>query len=223
MGDKPDKLASLVCSEEKIMTDSVPSLPEYDDVDDWFLSLEAQATPAELHGQLSGLIAGNGAPTPNHWLAICSDLLEVVVQPGTPIADGFCALVDIGVQQFSVEGFGLELLLPDEEVPMQERVEGLGQWCQGFLTGFALAGNTQQGWKDLSTESREVLTDLASIAQVAVDEGDEEDDQEQNYLELKEYVRLGAIQVWLDLNPPPPRDIDPETGTPYPPTNNSLH
>jgi yecA family protein len=195
------------------MTDFLPALPEYDDVDDWFLSLEAEATPAELHGQLSGLVAGNGTPKPNQWLAICSELLEVNVQPGTPIADELCALIETVTQQFSVEGFGLELLVPDEQAPMLERVEGLGQWCQGFLTGFALAGNTQQGWKNLSEESREVLTDLASIAQVMVDEGDAEQ-QEQDYLELLEYVRLGAIQVWLDLNPPPPREVDPETGIP---------
>jgi yecA family protein len=204
------------------MTDFLPALPEYDDVDDWFLSLEAEATPAELHGQLSGLIAGNGTPKPNQWLAICSELLEVNVQPGTPIADELCALIEIVTQQFSVEGFGLELLVPDEQTPMLERVEGLGQWCQGFLTGFALAGNTQQGWKNLSEESREVLTDLASIAQVMVDEDDAEQ-QEQDYLELLEYVRLGAIQVWLDLNPPPPREVDPETGTPYPLANKSVH
>jgi yecA family protein len=204
------------------MTDFLPTLPEYDDVDDWFLSLEAEATPAELHGQLSGLIAGNGTPKPNQWLAICSELLEVNVQPGTPIADELCALIEIVTQQFSVEGFGLELLVPDEQTPMLERVEGLGQWCQGFLTGFALAGNTQQGWKNLSEESREVLTDLASIAQVMVDEDDAEQ-QEQDYLELLEYVRLGAIQVWLDLNPPPPREVDPETGTPYPLANKSVH
>ena len=204
------------------MTDFLPALPEYDDVDDWFLSLEAEATPAELHGQLCGLIAGNGTPKPNQWLAICSELLEVNVQPGTPIADQLCALIEVVTQQFSVEGFGLELLVPDEQTPMLERVEGLGQWCQGFLTGFALAGNTQQGWKNLSEESREVLTDLASIAQVMVDEDDAEQ-QEQDYLELLEYVRLGAIQVWLDLNPPPPREVDPETGTPYPPANKSVH
>ncbi|MFQ3323145.1 MAG: yecA family protein [Pseudomonadales bacterium] len=204
------------------MTDSLPALPEYDDVDDWFLSLEAEARPAELHGQLSGLIAGNGTPKPNQWLAICSQLLEVNIQPGTPIADELCALVGVVTQQFSVEGFGLELLVPDEQASMLERVEGLGQWCQGFLTGFALAGNTQQGWKDLSEESREVLTDLASIAQVMVDEDDAEQ-QEQDYLELLEYVRLGAIQVWLDLNPPPPRELDPATGAPYPPANDSVH
>jgi hypothetical protein len=160
------------------MTDFLPALPEYDDVDDWFLSLEAEATPAELHGQLSGLIAGNGTPKPNQWLAICSELLEVNVQPGTPIADELCALIETVTQQFSVEGFGLELLVPDEQAPMLERVEGLGQWCQGFLTGFALAGNTQQGWKNLSEESREVLTDLASIAQVMVDEDDAEQQEQ---------------------------------------------
>jgi hypothetical protein len=205
------------------MTDSLPALPDYDEVDDWFLSLEAEATPAELHGQLSGLIAGNGTPKPNQWLAMCSELLAVNVQPGTPIADGMSTLVDIVAQQFSTEGFNLALLVPDDQVPIQERVEGLGQWCQGFLTGFALAGNTQQGWKDLTAESREVLTDFASIAQVVVDEDEEEQEQEQDYLELREYVRLGAIQIWLDLNPPPPREVDPETGAPYPPASKSIH
>ena len=203
------------------MTDSIPSLPAYDDVDDWFLSLEADATPAELHGQLCGLIAGNGKPQPNQWLAISAELLEVTIQPGTPIAEGMCALIDIAEQQMQAEGFELELLIPDEEVPVAEQAEGLAQWTQGFLTGFALAGNTQQGWQQLSEETREVLTDLASIAQMAFEEV--EDSDEKDYMELREYVRLSSIQIWLELNPPPPREVDPDSGAPYPPSGEQLH
>jgi hypothetical protein len=54
------------------------------------------------------------------------------------------------------------LLLPTDDAPLADRAAALGQWCQGFLTGFGL----NAGGKDLSTEAKEVLQDLAAISQV---------------------------------------------------------
>jgi hypothetical protein len=42
------------------------------------------------------------------------------------------------------------LLLPTDDAPLADRAAALGQWCQGFLTGFGL----NAGGKDLSTRPR---------------------------------------------------------------------
>ncbi|MEH6551846.1 MAG: UPF0149 family protein [Pseudomonadales bacterium] len=202
------------------MTDILATLPDFDDVDDWFLSLGSEASPAELHGQLCGLLAGGHVPQPNEWLAQCATLMEVELLAGTPTAEGIGALVGITIDQFTA-GFDLELLIPESDAPLADRLEALAVWSQGFLTGFALAGNTQESWRQLSEESREVLTDLTSVAQIdsAGEEGEPEGTEE-DFLEVAEYVRLGAVQVWLDLNPPQPgasSSVDEETSDDVPP------
>jgi len=54
-----------------------------------------------------------------------------------------------------------EPLLPTDETSVDERVEALGAWAQGFLYGFGAAGPFQRG--TLPTEVTEVLTDFAEF------------------------------------------------------------
>ena len=34
-----------------------------------------------------------------------------------------------------------ELLLPDDDAPLEQRATALSQWCQGFLYGFGTGGS----------------------------------------------------------------------------------
>ena len=87
----------------------------------------------------------------------------------------------------------MKLLLPDDEVDLSQRTAALGQWCYGFLTGFGSAGKTD---RVLTEESEDGLRDLAAIAQIAVEDGDESD--EADYMEVTEYVRQLAASLYLE-------------------------
>jgi uncharacterized protein YgfB (UPF0149 family) len=97
----------------------------------------------------------------------------------------------------------LELLLPDDEFDLDQRIASLGQWCQGFLTGFAMAGKQQvDGEKTYSEELTEAISDIAAIAQVSADEGDDEEG-EQDYFAVSEYVRIAAMTIFVEFNAMP--------------------
>ena len=78
-----------------------------------------------------------------------------------------------------------------------ERAAALGQWCQGFLSGFGL---TRRAYS-LSDEANEVLRDLAAIAQVQ-DALEESEDGESDYMEVMEYLRVAPMLLFSELAKP---------------------
>lgn len=85
------------------------------------------------------------------------------------------------------------LLLPDDD--MAERIQTLGGWCEGFLFGLGLAGvNTES----LPDNIKEFIADLIAISHIApVDESN--DANENYYMELVEYVRVGVMIIYEEL------------------------
>jgi uncharacterized protein YgfB (UPF0149 family) len=86
------------------------------------------------------------------------------------------------------------LLLPTDDAPLADRAAALGQWCQGFLSGFGL--NCRDS-SMLSTEATEVLQDLAAISQVQ-DALEESDDGENDYMEVMEYLRVAPLLLFSE-------------------------
>lgn len=101
--------------------------------------------------------------------------------------------------KIAVGDYGLQLMLPDDNSSMGEREAALIQWCEGFLSGLGIAGMT--GLEALSTEGREVIEDMYKICLLEVEEGDDEgEDEEAAFVELTEYVRMGAILLYEEFH-----------------------
>jgi uncharacterized protein YgfB (UPF0149 family) len=97
-----------------------------------------------------------------------------------------------------------EVLLPDDDISLETRANGLSQWCQGFLYGFG----TGQPLKDeeLPGSVNEVLSDLTHIGRASVDldgpsGGEAEEAEEEAYAEVVEYVRVGVQLIHDELIP----------------------
>ena len=92
----------------------------------------------------------------------------------------------------NAQNFTLQLFLPDDNCPLNERGAALVQWCEGFLSGLGIAGLLE--FDLLSAEGREVIQDLYKICRLDVDDlAEEGEDEESAFMELSEYVRMGAI------------------------------
>ncbi len=93
-------------------------------------------------------------------------------------------------------------MLPPDSAGIEEKVEALSLWCQGFLAGLGDAGLNDD--MSLSEDLVEALRDLAAIAQVGVEgeTGEEAGEEESDLVELQEYVRVAAILVFTELNAP---------------------
>ena len=111
--------------------------------------------------------------------------------------------------------------LPDDEEALAERTEALRAWCQGFLSGFGEAhARSDKPVSELPENAQESLNDMMAIAQASVgdegfdDEDDDDDasgllvappsidaaseDDERDYVEVVEYLRLAALTVFTD-------------------------
>lgn len=165
-----------------------------------FDSLQAALTQAgipvgaaECHGALSGWLASGLGQDPQPLL---ESLLDDAGTGSGPDTDR-CHELLVGVHgalRRDLDGDDLKFapLLPADEAPLPARVAALGEWCEGFLFGLGLAGDTAtQG----GSEVREVVEDFAQIARAGLEDEAGSEADEVAYAELVEYVRAGAQLV----------------------------
>jgi uncharacterized protein len=164
----------------------------FDDFCNLLAPLGAINSPSELHGLLCGKLSGGAELTEIRWLLDAVEFLDFTQAPDERVREALTNLYHVSVQQLR-DGFGLQLLLPDDDTDLSQRTATLGQWCYGFLTGFGSAGKTG---RVLNEEAEDGLRDLAAISQIAVEDGDESD--EADYMEVSEYVRQVAASLFLE-------------------------
>lgn len=181
------------------MTSQATFLPSFDSMADAFLSLGALGSPAELHGMVCGNLCGGGRFSDREWLSTVLEFLDISSEPAGPVADTIVQLYHTTLEQLQDEQMGIQLLLPDDDVDISDRVAALGQWCQGFLIGFGSSGVNVD--TELSGDTADALRDFASFVHINPDVEDDEGadaDSEGDYMELVEYVRLATLSIFLD-------------------------
>jgi uncharacterized protein YgfB (UPF0149 family) len=118
------------------------------------------------------------------------------------------------LDQLNSEDYSFHLLLPDDEEELTIRLHALGNWCEGFISGFG--GAYAKGNSSLLEETREVLKDLTAIANIDDSEHEEAENDEQDFMEVLEYVRMAAYSVFLQNQT---ENMNPNTET----INTNLH
>lgn len=154
-----------------------------------------QAHASEIHGVLAGLICAGFPFEDQGYLAMLNDLFNN--------GEGFPTEVKTLVKQIFSElwtdilddNYSFQLMLPDDDDTLVERGHALGAWVQGFNLGFGL----QQKDKAVASEEvKEVITDFAEIANLS-NEMEEDEDTEQAFFEICEYVRISSLLCFSEL------------------------
>ena len=99
-----------------------------------------------------------------------------------------------------------EPLLPTDPASLEQRVDALAAWCGGFLYG--LSSRRKLDIRALTEEARETLRDFTQFTQAGFDASGEPEAEEAAYVELVEYVRVGAQLLYLEMRPRPPAVAD---------------
>ena len=128
----------------------------------------------------------------DEWLIDAAELLES--EPQDNIRNALIGLQEMVKGELTGDDVTVVLLLPTDDAPLAERAAALGEWCQGFLSGFGL--NCRDS-SMLSTEATEVLQDLAAISQVQ-DALEESEDGETDYMEVMEYLRVAPLLLFTE-------------------------
>jgi yecA family protein len=165
------------------------------------------AHAAELHGVLTGLVCAGFTFESDDYLAMINDLFnngeglpsEVKSTVKSMFAQVWHDIID--------DSYSFQLMLPDDDDSIVERGHALSVWVQGFNLGFGL----QQKDKAVYSEDvKEVLIDFVEIANLS-DEMEEDEDTEQAYFEIAEYVRISALLCFTELGSPPESKSAEET------------
>ncbi|PJG57638.1 UPF0149 family protein [Aeromonas cavernicola] len=168
---------------------------------------ELMASAVEAHGVICGLVCGGVALDGKSWLPYFNDLVN----------DGFglpASVRQVMTTQYErvVESLmaqkGVELLLPGDDAPLDERIDALVDWSQAFLAGF---GVVQQELARASQELQEMIQDIASITQVSAEFEQEDEENEASYLVIYEHLKLGIMLAFEECGKRPDAPRTPPT------------
>lgn len=170
----------------------------FKELNNLLIDARAGSRAAECHGFICGYLCVNKElheDTFKRYLltdTMDQDLQDLCFEKFTELAAKITREITDGQ-------FELQLMLPDDSCTMSERGEALIQWCEGFLSGLGVAGINNL--ELLTMDSRELIQDLYKICRLNVDDMDESgEDEESAFMELTEYVRMGAILLHEELN-----------------------
>ncbi|WJW75875.1 YecA family protein [Thiohalobacter sp. IOR34] len=178
----------------------------YQQLEDDLARAEAALDAAEVQGLLCGLLCATGRLEPSLWRGELFD--EAPDANNLAVRQCLERVEHLGGElQRALHDpeLGLSLLLPDDDEPLGDRAEALAAWCDAFLGGIGLGGVQENALS--SAEARELLGDLAEIARLAFDAEQAGEADEEDYVQIVEYVRLGVLLLAEELTPlkAPPR------------------
>ena len=164
-----------------------------DDISGWsewqpnFSKIEEISSPSELHGLLTGIICVTQAPSREEWQHILTTLEipelseEALVLLADEAEDVAHALSDDELDYLP--------LLPDDTHTLADRVQALADWCAGVVLGFGLASG------HIRPDEMELIEHLQDVAAVEFEETDDDEEGEESYQELYEFVRLIPVSL----------------------------
>ncbi len=169
---------------------------DFDEFADHLIDQGTLVSPSQLHGCLCGVLCTGASAEAEYGLDALSQALDVAMHG--ELASRIMQLYTVTEVALKDEDFTFLPLLPDDDEEIGLKASALGSWCDGFMSGFAyvIAGSEETA-AALSKDTGEVLKDIAAMAQAYADDPSEEE-AEDSYIELVEYLRAAVVTVFLD-------------------------
>ncbi len=168
----------------------------YADLERWLVDLNAELLAAESHRVLCARFCVEHTPDAESWMC------EVLGPRGTgdlQLRESQQPLKQVYVQtsaNFLEAMDGFEMLLPDDDKVLAERVRALTDWCGAFIAELGLVGLRADNL--VGGQVGDVSQDLIEITRVDHDVKENEGN-EMAYTEVMEYVRMAITMIGLTL------------------------
>ncbi|HPY42168.1 MAG TPA: YecA family protein [Thiolinea sp.] len=173
-------------------------LPEFYTLEDALLRVDADFTASEMHGIACAVLAFNNHYSEKAWQAqvLKGDARDYHVQEARKLLQ---QLFNVTLNQLNSGDLSFELFLPPEQDSLEAQVAALQKWCQGFAFGLALSGlKTMQ---DLPEDSRDWVQDVIKIGAAGELDVQDENESEEAFIELAEFIRVGVLLMNEELQP----------------------
>jgi len=187
---------------------AMQSFPDISQLEGLLFDVDAVLGAIEAHGALCGMLCAQGATDVAQWMLCVLGEHEESSAALQTVGKQLMLMHKISVEQMNDSDADFELMLPDDDEPLEARVEALGTWCQGFVYGLAVGGIKED--TELPEDSKEIIKDIVEIsragyvadeeAEIAVMEDADEED-EVAFMEVTEYVRMGTLLIYEELQP----------------------
>ncbi|WP_169392385.1 MULTISPECIES: UPF0149 family protein [Psychrobacter] len=158
---------------------------------DWQIAIEdwSDVSISELHGLMTGLMTVCHAPDEAVWAQVLEELSFA------PLPEAALTLLTEEAEDtvFQLkdqdEAYAFSPLVPDDEHDLLERILALKQWSNGFMTGFGVSDCR------ISADENEMLSDLAKIGAIRLEDEDDFEGGEESYLQLFEFARMVPVSL----------------------------
>ena len=175
----------------------MPSLtPDYNKVATLLVNNKVFNSVSDLHGNICGQLCAGG----KEGDALLTWHLMGQENKLSKIMSDLIIRLHLNIkEQLNADDFSFQLLLPDDAEELSLRLHAMGNWCEGFISGFGEA--YAKGNRTLLEETREVLKDFTAIANVDDSKQEQIENDEQDFMEVLEYVRMATYSVFLENKP----------------------
>lgn len=183
--------------------DLAPNLPAYDDAARLLHEAGVPTGASEAHGIITGVLcAPHGARVA--WPAL------ILGRDAAPDEERQRELAQLlaalhGSTYAHLHGVDCDFapLLPDDAHSLAEQLEGLTDWCRGYLFGLHAGG--VENVQALSGDAGEIVRDIARISQAELDTTLAEEEEARALAEIVEYLRVGVQLIFEELQLPAAR------------------
>lgn len=187
------KVQGCVFTVFKTKVDLMTNSNNYNELNRQLIQNKIGMTVAELHGFLSGILAGG-----NHdesWKILTKDMLNDGQSIAEPLNKEIEKLYHLTKQQLIDEDFEFQLLLGDQDLFTQ--IDDLVGWVNHFLLGIGLV---QPKINRVKGDVGEAIYDLRQIVKLGYDENEDQQELGFAFEEIKEYVRITAMLCFDEFN-----------------------
>ncbi len=176
---------------------------KYEAVSDALKRLSLTMEGAELQGIFSGRLASGQGGEDSGWMKeLIGERDEANLQAREDVML-IARLLGKVAQQLNDAELQFRLLLP-EEASLEVRTEALAAWCEGFLYGYGVAVADRK--LQAGETEREFLQDLMAISRASFN-GEESDEDEMDFVEIVEHLRMGTLLLYEESHPVTPSPI----------------
>ncbi|MCC5852734.1 MAG: UPF0149 family protein [Alkalimonas sp.] len=175
-----------------------PYLMQYEQ---WLLRMEESqlmASPAELHGLISGLLSAGVQAEQQQILPVLYDFLNDNQAVPVAVQKQIVELIGLTAEQLQQADYAFALLLPSDDDSLIERLEAVVEWCQAFLVGFAVL---QTDLSLVPEDIRDAVNQLTEITRLDVHSSSDfsEQENEESYYLVLEHIRILALNCFHEV------------------------
>jgi yecA family protein len=186
-----------------VSTSSEYASLDYERLRSALTSAGAVVSLAELHGGVCASLCAGGAPAAERWLADSFDDHDLRSASSSVVESELNELVGSSWKMLAADELEFEPLLPSADAPLDERVQALAQWCQGFLAALGATAPAIARESDADAGVGEILQDLAEISRAGLSEEEAAAEEEADFslAKIHEHVRVSVQIIFEQLAP----------------------